>query len=233
MMTMTVSAHGQVDPSQEPPLEAGEDVADFKKGPGAPPKNGNSKFFKGVKLKNPQTGGTGCPAGTVSATLTDDNKTLALLFDNYVVQAGSSAGVKKDTKNCLVTLPVEVPPDSQFAVVKLDYRGFNSIPKSGRTRYVTVYSVADATTGKQLGRRIRRRFDFQGPVQENYLISSDISAKPVWSACGKNVNFRIDTRATAASNGHGEDVMGTIDSIDASVGTEYHLLWQSCSGKRP
>lgn len=219
--------------AQEPAVQPDESVADFIKGKGGSPKNKNSVFNKNIKLKQPTIGGNGCSAGTVGAALTEDKKTLSVVFDNYVAEAGASAGVKRDVKNCSVAIPVEVPAGMQFMLVKLDYRGFNSIPANARTRYITMYSMVDPDKGKQIGKRIRRKFDFFGPLEEEYIISSDISNQIVWSKCGKTVNFKIDTRIAAATNKNNEDVMATIDSLDASAGgasnnVEYHLLWQEC-----
>lgn len=221
--------------SEEPGIQSDEDVGNFLKGQGIGPKNGNSFIHKGIKLKAPITGGTGCQSGTVAAALTEDKKTLSILFDNYIAEAGNSSGVRRDVKNCSVVIPMEVPAGMQFTVVKLDYRGFNSIPPNARTRYVTMYSMINADNNKQLGRRLRRQYDFYGPLEEEYIISSDISTRPLWSKCGKNLNFKIDTRVVAATNKRGDDVLATIDSIDASAETnvQYHLLWRSCADEAP
>lgn len=218
------------DPS-DPTVQGDESVANFNSGFGAQPKNKNSVKVNGVKLHRPSLGGNGCPEGTVGVAISPDNKILSVIFDNYVVQAGRSTGKKRDVKTCSVRMPLEVPAGFQFTVVKLDYRGYNSIPNNkGRTSYLAIYSFLDAATGKQVGRRIRRQKTFRGPLDEEYILSSDISAEPVWSRCGKSMNFQINTRAMAISNGKNEDVMGTIDSLDASVDSkvEYHLLWQAC-----
>lgn len=215
----------------DPALQGDEDVSDFIKGKGNGPSNLNSAIVSGVKLKKPQLGGTGCPEGTIGASISPDAKTISLLFDNYIAQAGNSSGVKRDIKNCSVQLPIEVPAGFQFTIVKLDYRGYNSVPDGGRARYVTMYSFFDGQTNKQIGKRIRRNYIFNGPLEEDYTISSDVSNKPIWSNCGKSLTFRLDTRAIAVTNEEGEDVLATIDSIDASAGTavEYHLSWRECS----
>ena len=233
ILVLGTITQAQEDSLEEPPLQTGEDVGDFLNQIGAPPKNQNSAVVGGVQMSAPFLQGNGCPDGTVGAALTPDNKTLSLLFDNYVVLAGQSVGVKRSVKNCTLFIPVNVPAGFQFTVVKLDYRGFNSIPKNGRTRYVSIYSFLDGQNGKDVSRRVRRRTDFRGPLQENYIISSDVASKPIWSPCGSKVQLRVDTRAVAVSNGKNEDVMATIDSIDSAVGTsaEYHFLWRECGGK--
>jgi hypothetical protein len=216
--------------SEEPAVQPGENVADFVKGHGGAPKNKNSVFNKNIKMKTPIANGNGCPAGTFGAALTEDKRTLSIAFDNYLVQAGGSASTNRDIKQCGVTVPLEVPAGMQVMIVKIDYRGFNSLTKGARTRYVTMYSFIDADSNKQVGKRIRRKMDFKGPLEGEYTLSSDVSSQPVWSKCGKNVNLRIDTRAAAAANKKAE-AMGSIDTIDASVGEDtvaYSLLWQQC-----
>lgn len=227
--------------ANEPALQSGEDLANFLKGKGGNPKNNNSVPINGVQLKAPTLGGSGCQSGTVAASLSPDGKTMSILFDDYIALAGKNYGTQRDVKLCTVQVPIEVPAGLQFTVVKLDYRGYNGIPNGARTRYVTMYSFVEQGANKQIGKRIRRQYDFFGPLDEDYIISSDVSAAPVWSTCGTNIVFRLDTRVVAASNKAGEDVMATIDSIDASAATDvqYHLLWRSCGtspkppGKQP
>ena len=45
-----------------------------------------------IKLGVPGYGGSGCPSNSVSATLSPDSKSLSLLFDEYIVQAGGDTG---------------------------------------------------------------------------------------------------------------------------------------------
>ncbi|MBS1133180.1 MAG: hypothetical protein H6R02_321, partial [Burkholderiaceae bacterium] len=45
-----------------------------------------------ISLGEPGYGGTGCPAGSVSVTLSPDAKSLSLLFDQYVVSVGGDTG---------------------------------------------------------------------------------------------------------------------------------------------
>ncbi len=225
---------GDAGESAEPQMQNDESAKPFRPGWGERPKNAGSIFVPGLQIKKPQWGGSGCPEGTVGVSLTPDQKTLALLFDNYVVQAGRSYGNRRDLKSCTVQVPLELPRGVQFTVVKLDYRGYNLIPRNARVRYFTLYSFVDSQTGKQAGRRVRRHFDFRGPLDDEYTLSTDISTEPVWSPCGRSGQLRIETRAAAVTNAQGEDVMGTVDSLDAAIGAspngemQYHLLWRQC-----
>jgi hypothetical protein len=53
-----------------------------------------------ISLGQPGYGGTGCPSGSVSATLSPDSKSLSLLFDSNLVQAGGDSGKSFDRKSC-------------------------------------------------------------------------------------------------------------------------------------
>jgi hypothetical protein len=62
-----------------------------------------------ISLGEPGYGGTGCPDGTVSVTLSPDQKSLSLLFDQYQVEVGGDTGKSFDRKSCNIAIPVHVP----------------------------------------------------------------------------------------------------------------------------
>ena len=45
-------------------------------------------FADDIALGEPGYGGTGCPDGSASVTLSPDAKSLSILFDEYYVEAG-------------------------------------------------------------------------------------------------------------------------------------------------
>lgn len=93
-------------------------------------------------------GGTGCPEGTVSATLSPDTKSLSLLFDQYQISVGDTTGKSLDHKSCNIAIPVHVPQGMRVSVLKIDYRGFNHLPfmerlrQEGVIRHISVSSQA-------------------------------------------------------------------------------------------
>src|SRR3954468_8775829 len=82
----------------------------------------------GITLGQPIMGGTGCPAGSASAVLSPDGKSLSILFDQYTVQAGGTTGQQFDRKACSVAIPVHVPQGYAVSILQIDYRGFNALP---------------------------------------------------------------------------------------------------------
>ena len=83
-------------------------------------------FADSIQLGNPEYGGTGCPAGTASVSLSPDNSAISILFDQYVVEAGGAKAF--DRKNCNIAVPVHVPQGFSVSVIAIDYRGFVQLP---------------------------------------------------------------------------------------------------------
>ena len=133
-----------------------------------------------ISLGQPGYGGTGCPGGSVSATLSPDAKSLSLLFDSYQVEAGGDTGKSFDRKSCNIAIPVHVPQGLSISVLAIDYRGYNNVPTGGTTDFNVEYFFAGAQ-----GPSFKKTF--KGPLDEDYTIHNDLTAQSiVWSACASN-----------------------------------------------
>lgn len=174
-----------------------------------------------VSLGQPAYGGTGCPAGSASVTLSPDNTALSILFDSYVAEAGN--GRRVDRKSCNISVPVQVPQGYSVSVFQVDYRGFNSVPRGGQARFDAEYFWAGAR-----GPRISRTF--VGPYNDVYTVSDGLIASAmVWSPCGASVNLRVNTSMMAQTNARQEQTLATVDSADITSGVIYHLQWRRCN----
>ena len=174
-----------------------------------------------ISLGIPGYGGTGCPGGSVSATLSPDAKSLSLLFDTYSVEAGGDTGKSFDRKSCNVAIPVHVPQGLSISVLAIDYRGYNNIPVGGSSQFNVEYFFAGAR-GPTFARK------FNGPKDEDYLIHNQLTAQAiVWSACGADVNLRTNSsiRVTTRAN---KQALATVDSEDVSAAIIYQLQWRRC-----
>jgi hypothetical protein len=188
----------------------------------------SSAFADDIRLGIPGTGGTGCPAGTVSATLSPDQKTLSLIFDQYVVQAGGYTGQRIGRKNCQIALPIHVPQGYSFSIIQMDYRGFNALPAGASSQFNVEYFLAFPGAPVS-GPRYSQRF--YGPLNSDYLIPNQIGVSAaVWSPCGADLNLRTNTSMMVMSNSSNEEAMSTVDSIDAKGSILYQLQWRRCGG---
>ena len=178
-------------------------------------------FADDISLGIPGYGGTGCPDGTVSATLSPDAKSLSLLFDQYQVSVGGTTGRSFDRRSCNIAIPVHVPQGLSVSILKIDYRGFNRLPQSATSQFNVEYFFA-GTRGPSFQRV------FRGVLEEDYLINNELRAEAiVWSGCGADVNLRTNSslRVSTASN---REAMSSIDSQDVNAGIIYQLQWRRC-----
>jgi len=174
-----------------------------------------------IYLGTPGYGGTGCPAGTVSVTLSPDAKSLSLLFDAYQVEVGGETGRSLDRKSCNVAIPVHVPQGYSVSVLKVDYRGYNYLPRYASSQFNVEYFFA-GTQGPSF------RKNFYGPLDNDYIIKNELGVSSVvWSACGADVNLRTNSSIRVRTSGNRE-AMATVDSEDVSAAIVYSLQWRRC-----
>ncbi len=177
---------------------------------------------QGIELGEPEYRGTGCPLNSAGAVLSPDNTKLSVLFDQYVAEAGDSVGKDMDRKSCNLAIPVHVPHGYSVSVIKVDYRGFTSIPRGGTVRFNVSYFFA-GSEGPRISEVMR------GPREEDFLLTDRlIATADVWSPCGVDTNIRINTSLVARSNSYGDDIMATLDSTDVDTKLVYHLQWRRC-----
>lgn len=177
----------------------------------------------GIKLGNPQYGGTGCPAGSASVSLSPEEDTLSILFDSFSASAGNVTGKRVDRKSCNLSIPVRIPQGYSVSVIQVDYRGFNFIPAYGAyTRLNTEYFWA-GIRGPMFSKL------FTGPQNRDFTTTNGIIAESlVWTPCGASVNLRVNTSVMAQSNSRMDQTEIMVDSADISSGLIYHLQWRRC-----
>lgn len=176
-----------------------------------------------ISMGQPAYGGSGCPAGSASAVLAPDAKTLSILFDEFIAESGGTTGRTVDRKSCGIAVPVHVPQGYSVSVIKVDYRGFVSLPRGADARMSAEYFFGGSSGP-------RRTDTFVGPRSQDYMLTDDLVATAVvWSRCGEDVNLRINANLTVRTNSRREQAMATVDSTDLSTRLVYHLQWKRCN----
>lgn len=174
-----------------------------------------------IRLGIPGYGGSGCPDGSVSTTLSPDQRSLSLIFDQYEVSAGGETGRSFDRKSCNVAIPVHVPQGMSVSVLSVDYRGFNHLAPGASSQFNVEYFFAG-------GRGPSFRRSFFGPVDADYTIHNPLTVSAmVWSACGADVNLRTNSSMRVNTVGNRE-ALATVDTEDVNAAIVYHLQWRAC-----
>lgn len=175
-----------------------------------------------IQLGEPAFAGSGCPIGSASVVLSPDAKELSILFDNYLVEAGGSTGRSIDRKNCTIAVPVHIPQGFSVSLIKVDYRGFNSLPAGAMSKFQASYFFAGSAGPTQTK-------TFTAGTEGDYLLTSNLSVGAVtWSRCGDDVTLRAATSLYVRNTNHAIEALSTVDSADISSGLVYRLSWKSC-----
>ncbi len=182
----------------------------------------SAAWYDDVRLGDPEYGGTGCPAGSAAVAIAPDAKSLSILFDSFVVEAGGTTGKTLDRKTCNIAVPVHIPQGYSVSIFQIDYRGFNSLPYGAYSKFNVEYFFA----GTQ-GPDYEKRFD--GRLEDEYLIHNAVAASAVtWSDCGQSVILRANTGMLVRTNSQRQQALATVDSADVRAGLIFNLQWKRC-----
>ncbi len=178
-----------------------------------------------ISLGNPAYGGTGCPAGSASVSLTQDQQTLSILFDSFVVQAPTLQGAAFDRKNCNLRIPVRVGSGYQVALIAFDYNGFAGIPSGGRGQFEARYAYVGQA------RPAIFRKTFMGPQVQNYSLKNELISTTIdWTPCstGQDLMMVVDANILAMTNNRQDATQLSIDSVDVQTGLLYKYQIRRC-----
>jgi hypothetical protein len=198
--------------------------------PGRPSQRGNenSQPVSQVTVGNASYGGNGCPQGSMRAVFAPDNLSFSLLFDQFVAEVIDPATAKRDVMSCDALIPLQIPSGVQMKITRVDLRGFAALPVRAKA---VLHSMFNFRGKSGDGTRMNLRYNFEGPVMDNYLLSSDAMApgETEVSPCGGSFNLRILNQLRVQTPRKGEKASITLDSVDGSTEAVYFVSWQQCT----
>lgn len=216
--------------------------------------------------------GNGCPEGSARIAFAPDNLSFTLIFDKFVADVmnappppppggfggnnGNGRGGRgdgrgnrgggapgRDRMTCNIVVPLQIPPNMQMSISRIDYRGFAELPAGAKgmlDSLFTFYQRDRRGDDSNEGEQTRLHYIFEGPRSDNYELSSGVlnpngtlPANQV-SPCGGRVRLRIqnDLRLMVRP-GETAPAQITIDSVDASTNAVYQVNWTKCQSTRP
>lgn len=224
---------------------------DFRRGPGGFRGNERSERPRNFVPGRLQHGGNGCPDGTMRVVWAPDNLSFTVLFDQFVADSTTGVRGRRDKMSCEATIPVEIPEGQQMEITRVDYRGFVSIPAGGRGTLHSMFNFVEDESripgrpgfGRGRGRwkdrdRVNVRYNFAGPIAENYEISSgDMNGgrgmrQSETSPCGGEAQLKMKNDVVVMAP-QGQQASLTVDSIDGSANAVYFVNWKSCQAPQP
>lgn len=177
----------------------------------------------GVTIEKVGYAGNGCPSGSASVVLAPDKKSVSVLFDEYIAEAGGQGQRTFDRKKCDIAFGLKIPSGISVSLIDADYRGFQDLPHGASATFQRDYFFA-GSRGPSLTQRWRGQRSGDFDIRDRL----DVFAN-VWSACGADVILRSKTAATVRTQ-RGREALMMVDSADLTAKTvyRYNFRYRAC-----
>lgn len=176
-----------------------------------------------VQIRIETINGSGCRAGTAAVAMNSDNTAFTVTYSDYLAAAGDGVSPLDFRKNCQLALRVDVPGGFTYAIQSVDYRGYAFLGEGARGLQRAGYyfqGSPDTTFTNE---------EFEGEYDDNWHANDEKEwAELVWSPCGEQRNFNINTELRVYAGHDGSVSLMTMDSTDSAVSTIYHVAWDEC-----
>ena len=177
----------------------------------------------GVTIEKVGYAGNACPAGSASVVLANDKKSVSVLFDDYIAEAGGHGQRTFSRKKCDIAFGLKVPNGLSVALINADYRGFLDLPRRAKATFSRNYFFAGSR-----GPRLKKTW--KGTRSDDFLVKDRMGVMSrVYSKCGADVILRSKTAATLRTR-RGQEAMIGVDSVDLTSKTvfRYNFSWKKC-----
>jgi hypothetical protein len=178
----------------------------------------------GVYFAAVTANGTGCPAGSWDAAISDDGRAFTVTFSSYeaIVEPGKSFVIK----DCQLGIDLKTPGGFSFAISAFHYSGYAILDSDGMSAKQTAkYYFMGNPTGSQENAR-----EMTGPYDDSFLFSDEVpSAQLVWSPCGTTRRLNAQTRLILRNNVSktGSGYLNNT-SADGEMVFTFQLAWRHC-----
>lgn len=170
--------------------------------------------------------GSGCPSGTVDASLSPDGRALSVLYSAFTVEG---TGVAE--RNCQVVVRMRAPKGYRVHMAHADLRGFNALPEGSQSRFDTTIRFTDWRDWSQTQNYSQT---FRGPLVDGFFQQVETPYSR-WGNCGGMLFYIVLDTRFVMQNPTAEMALSSLDSSDILEGpaSVYHLELDSCKGGGP
>jgi len=178
---------------------------------------------RSVYIESIAYGGTGCPKGTVSQTISGDRTVFTLIFDNYIAELGPGVGITQNRKNCQLTINLKYPQGWQYAVLNTQFRGYSQLDRGVHGQHKSTFYFAGNAQQVSLTK------DFYGPAARDYLSDEKIGTV-VWAPCRSTAALNVNSQVRMFNEGGNPSAQGmmTNDSQDGKFKHIFGFSWRNC-----
>jgi hypothetical protein len=177
-----------------------------------------------LTMEQMSASGSGCPAGSVGATLSPDGTALSVLYSQFTVEGTGSA-----EKTCQVVVRMRAPQGYRVRMASADLRGFNALPEGARSQFDTTIRFTDWRDWTQAESYSQK---FAGPMADDFFQQME-TPRSKWGNCGgMQFSIVLDTKFKMNNPTADSGALSSLDSSDITAGAAnvYHLALESCKG---
>ena len=186
----------------------------------------SAAFAEVLKIKSVTANGSGCPTGSASTLVMDTNYDgkadfFQVSYAEFVAERPGTA-----TKNCMITVQVEVPRGIQFSILTVESKGYADISEVHKGVFTTSYDFAFA------GGTQRTQGTLTGPYAGEFG-KLDRFPAPSWSPCNQNFPLNINNRIAIQKNPsvtyeNGYYSVMQVDRTSGMFTQLFAITWQPC-----
>lgn len=183
-----------------------------------------------IQILSATWSGNGCPANTVSTSLSPDRTAITFGFDAFQTYIGPGVPPQEHTKNCAIHLQLKYPGGYQFSLVEATYHGFAILDEGVTGSFLSSYFFsqdADALS--------TTRTEIQGgglwAGGQVYTKQDQIpTASMIYSPCGAEGMLNVNNRISLRTDGKNPEASGSITDDDATIAftQQVNIQWQKC-----
>lgn len=180
----------------------------------------NDVFIRGITAK-----GTGCPAGSVSASVSEDGAAFTVIYSQHLVELGPGGSPRARQSQCQVDVDLNVPRGWSVALARVGFRGYARLDARVRGVHRSSYHLPGISPRSAVAQRA-----LVGPFDDDYGAGAVVPFdEPQWSRCGVKKDLRIVSQLhlDGTRNAAGGGLM-TVDSADGELAERYELTWRRC-----
>lgn len=149
----------------------------------------------GVYFADISASGTGCPAGSWNARLSDDSLAFTITFSKYQVSVSNTDTTDRKSMNCALVLKMNSPKGLSYAVSYISYSGMANLEPGVRAVHNTNYDFTgqniQASGATPRGAKTRT---FNGPYNDSFVFEDKVSTQDVvFSQCGTTRDLLVQT----------------------------------------
>ncbi len=183
-----------------------------------------------ASIKSIKVAGEGCSWAPMPSSISEDMRTLKLIFGDFKVELGPDVPAAYSRSKCAMQLRVNVPIGWQFTLGSFRYAGYMDIDEGVRSTLYTDFQFERQAPSPRLS------LQKNGPWSGLYVYTDQFglitsTSTELWSPCDKEPQLTISTSLVMRNfkSNQFPSAEGSFAIDSEELDPEIDLIWRRCS----